>query len=207
MSNMNLYQADMENTRSRKRPALLGAGFFISLLMLVLVLGSFGAATFLNGKFEAKNEDLDKKLKEATESFSKGDLTASASADPTVWRSTLERVYDFSQRAILTRDVVQQKPDQSFIYTSIEDSLLPEVKANGISYTLNKGVVEVSMDLKTSKFIDVARQMLSFKSSQKFSGILVDNIVNDGKVVTFNIKAQFSTLTGKLFPNKKGSGK
>lgn len=170
MTTINLYQEQGESKSSNSSNQIVDKGFLLSIGILAITLLVFGGMKFFAFDLERKSAKTDEQIKAAQASFS-GDRVNST--------------VDFQQRLEAIKENNNSRTDSVSALSDTAKVILPSVRI--VDYAQEKNALSIT--LSADKFLDVARQVLSFKDSDAFSGVAVSKIQRKDKIIEFLIEA------------------
>jgi Tfp pilus assembly protein PilN len=174
MVNINL--AESEYSQKEQTGKLYNTGAFVLLLVLIILLAAYFWLSFsiknIDGKIAAANAQYAQERTKLVKSANK-------------------EVVDFQNRMDMASNLVSERNPGVESLPAIEKAFIPGVYATSLNYDQEKNSVDLAGVADTYEVL--AKQILSFKQSENFSGVAVGKTGLDqsGNVVfdlSLNIK-------------------
>lgn len=175
MPNINLYQNTSGSTKEFKRPSHFDGGFFFSIGIFLLVLLSLGGMKFANSRLDSQKVLLEQERTELAAGFLGSDI---------------DRIMDFQTRVDKSMENISSKMEVNKVFPAIEEFMIKGVVATSISYgrSSSSSPIEVNMGFATKDYWSVAKQLLSIKQSEKFSGVSISGLSSTNDGISFQVK-------------------
>lgn len=169
MTTINLYQEQGGNKSSGSNDQLIDRGFLISISILALTLLVFGGMKFFAFDLERKSVTTDEQIQELQASFS---------------GERVNSTVDFQNRIEAIKQNSDSREDVVSALKEAGGLVIPSVRI--VDYSQDANVLSIT--LSTEKFLDVAKQILSFKNSSAFSGVSVSKIQRKESGIEFLVE-------------------
>jgi len=151
MPNINLVTEEY----SRKKNGSLGTGLIFAIVVLVLLVATYGALIFLNRNLTSKIKITQDEYKSEYDNFLAGKGN---------------EIFDFKNRSDVARKMLAEDQSMAGILVQIEASILPSVHLEALKY--DKTGRKVTLSCIGDNFETLAKQVLSFKQNNYFSAVI-----------------------------------
>ena len=168
MPNINLATEDI----TKKNPNAMGTGLIVSIVILILVFVLYGALLITNRVLSSKIEGVKGEYDIEYNKFLAGNGN---------------EIIDFKNRSDAAEKIIAENKSMADVLSQVEKSMLPAVYLTSFKYDKSKQTI--SLNCIGDSFQTVAKQILSFKQNNYFSGVIPGRSSISGKE---NNKISFS---------------
>jgi nitrate reductase NapAB chaperone NapD len=176
MTPINLHQEQQFDENSPKKTRMVSTGIIIGSLVVIITLAVWGVCSFLSDSYKKKNDILKLEIDKQKNALASGEQ--------------IDKIADFKKRTTEIENNLSAKEKESI------KNILQDVSANMLSGTIlesyaynNKG--EIVLVINSDNFQTIAKQVMQFKSFQKFSEVVISDMKRAESVISFNIAMKY----------------
>lgn len=173
MTTINLYNSSSQNEGGKNSRAI-DSGFFLSIAILVIVLGAWAFSEFYIRSLEKQNTQLQAEID--------GERMNGLSG---------ERVNGAADLQVRLNEIKSNNENKKVndILSAVSKAIVAGTSINEFKYDSK----ELKLTVRTDSFLTLARQTMSFKKSSDFSDVSIANISRVDNNIVFDVTMKLTT--------------
>lgn len=158
MIDINLHKASENDLKISRRKNIFKSGFFLSIILLVVVSAVFGVTKLYQNNLTNKKNALIQAREDKLASFDS---------------ATVSSLVDFKRRLDGVSFNLQNKNNPGEVLNNVENLIVKGASLNDLNYDIITG--SLKMEVVADSFRLASNQMLSLKKSNLFRDVLIDD--------------------------------